>query len=73
MSFLSAGRGNAETLILGLEGGAFLVKVNAVATEFVALLLFPFRGLGGEIVPGGDADSASVGLIDRIDVEEVFR
>ena len=66
-SFLSAGNAKLETLTLGLAG---VLKFKAVAIVFGTLVvLFSLIGFGGD---GGDVESASLGLIDRIDVDEGF-
>lgn len=67
-SFLSAGDVKLETLTLGLAG---VLKFKVVAVVFGTLVvLFPLIGLRGD---GGDVERASLGLIDRIDVDEGFR
>jgi hypothetical protein len=66
-SFLSAGNVKLEPPTLGLAG---VLKFKVVAIVFGTLVvLLTLIGFGGE---GGD-ERASLGLIDRIDVEEGFR
>lgn len=61
-----------ETLVPRLDGEVCLGKFGAAAVEFMALLLFPLAAFGEDVLPGGEEDSASVGLMERIEVNEGF-
>jgi hypothetical protein len=67
-SFLSAGNVKLETLTLELAG---LLTFKVVAIVFgMLVVLLALIGFGAD---GGDIERASLGLIDRIDVDEGFR
>jgi hypothetical protein len=70
-SFLSAGKGKAETLTLGVPTGSLIFK--PVATVFSVEFVPPFNDFGREEFVLWDAEIASLGLIDRIDADEGFR
>jgi hypothetical protein len=77
-SFLSAGKLKAETLTLGLAVKFTLLDVEAEATGVMPGTVFPLRGLCcGERASGepvtGEGETASEGVIERMEVEEGFR
>jgi hypothetical protein len=70
---------NAETLTLGVAGKG-LEEFNAAAIELPAVVApeyglerLPSYVLGEEEVLGGEVERTSLGVMDRIDVDEGFR